>query len=173
MTSRLLTSFSRFADLPVEIQMMIWRHAIQATTGREIILRHTPFPHIPLPVPAVLPRTEITSNAPIPALLHTCHLSRLLSQERWKLSMTSYAGAEKKVYVDVRSDLIYFPDQTLLVLWHRGGEWAELMRFVGVSNLYMLSGWEDVQVGVTFESPVLTLSFSITPQIIVHFRRRV
>lgn len=58
--------------------------------------------------------------------------------------MTSYAGAEKKVYVDVKRDLIYFPDQTLLAMWHRGGEWEELMRFVGGRNLCMLSGWEDV-----------------------------
>lgn len=116
MPSTQLTSSTSFRDVPVEIKIMIWRFAIHAVPGRDIIIHHRPLPYIPLPIPDVLPQTEITSSTPIPAVLHACHLARLLAQEQWMLSLGAHEVAEKKVYVDVTTDSVHFPVQTLLMI---------------------------------------------------------
>lgn len=170
-----LTIFPSFPLLPTEIRIMIWKLAIQAIPGRDILLRYTPTPALPSGL-LVLPkdvRTEITSCTTIPAVLHACPLSRLLSLERWTLCMAGHAAAEKKVYIDATSDSLYFPDQKLLVIWHLVGDWADVVRFVDANNLYVVGKGDSVLVGLSYHSSLLTLSFIIDRYSTTYHRRTI
>ncbi|ELR09958.1 hypothetical protein GMDG_00716 [Pseudogymnoascus destructans 20631-21] len=81
-----------FPNLPVEIQTMIWQHAIHSIPGRDFIIRYSSIPQALQIGPAHGRWTEIISPTwtVIPAVLHTCQLSRLLAQDRWTLDIPSY-----------------------------------------------------------------------------------
>ncbi|OBT89429.1 hypothetical protein VE02_02085 [Pseudogymnoascus sp. 03VT05] len=102
-----LTSFPNFPDLPVEIQAMIWLHAIYFVPGRDFIIRYSSLPQaLQIGRPAQNRWTEIISPTwtTIPALLHACQLSRLLAQDRWTLDMPICTAEGRRVYVDSKTD---------------------------------------------------------------------
>ncbi|OBT70075.1 hypothetical protein VE03_00614 [Pseudogymnoascus sp. 23342-1-I1] len=167
-----------FQLLPTEIRIMIWKLAIQDAPGRNILLRYSPsifatngmsLDEIPFPLFQLSPpvwdlRLSVTSATQIPGVLQTCHLSRLLALERWSLDMATYAGVEKRVYVDLKTDSLYFMNGTFMTIWHRNGAWADLMQFV-YARLYVV---RDADLGdgvqttapayLSYSSPVLTLT---------------
>lgn len=87
------------------------------------------------------------------------------------LSLGAHAAAEKKVYVDVETDSIHFPVQTLLMIWHHDGDWEDLLRFAGRENIHVVGGWHGLNPELTYESPVLSFRYNITPHLVAHFRR--
>lgn len=171
---------------------MIWKHAIRVIPGRHIVLRYTPplisangwslrLNEIPIPlhmltVPQNQLQPEITSCAQIPAVLHACHLSRHLSKERWALSLGGYAAAEKKVYVDVRTDVVYFPNGTILAVWCQMGDWADVLKFVDGWVFVVRNGdlqnaiLNTIPVRFSYRTQMLTLSITIEQGYVVLLR---
>ncbi|OBT89428.1 hypothetical protein VE02_02084 [Pseudogymnoascus sp. 03VT05] len=99
MPSTQLSSFPSFLKLPIEIQIMIWQHAIHSIPGRGILLRYGPNRL----------SSEVLNHTRIPAgVLHACYLTRLLAQERWTLGIPNDASSDKKVYIDVKRDAIFY-----------------------------------------------------------------
>ncbi|OAF58407.1 hypothetical protein VC83_06361 [Pseudogymnoascus destructans] len=87
------------AALPVEIQIMIWQHTIHSIPGRGILQCYGPNRLL----------AEVLNRTMIPAaVLHACYLSRLLARERWTLGIPNDATADKKVYIDVKRDAIFY-----------------------------------------------------------------
>ncbi|OBT93147.1 hypothetical protein VE01_09185 [Pseudogymnoascus verrucosus] len=97
-----------FPDLPIEIQAMIWQHAIHSVPGRDFIIRYSSIPQALQIGPAQMRWTEIISPTwtTIPALLHTCQLSRLLAQDRWTLDMPSDPEDGRMVFVDSKTNWV-------------------------------------------------------------------
>ncbi|KUJ22221.1 uncharacterized protein LY89DRAFT_665110 [Mollisia scopiformis] len=134
----ILTNFHVFLDFPIEIQILIWRAAIQAIQNRIIIWRS--------PV--------------VPPLLHACARSRELfledhRVERW---LTSVFGSET-LFINWEHDIVYFEGRVpgmqewdiaplrddrpvqQLYSWvphfasspQTGGKWLEEIRFMALS----------------------------------------
>lgn len=87
----------------------------------------------------VLP--DISSCAKVPPLLHTCHISRTLSLERWTLSLAATETSEKRVYLDPMTDKLCFPDRELLALWHIARDRAEINFLAAGDNVYLVD-WD-------------------------------
>jgi hypothetical protein len=88
-------TFSRFPDLPKEIQDHIWQFAVDGVDGRVVEIR----------------QERYTSTCPIPALLRTCHDSRHWALKRWKLCFGSSfisPGRPAKIFFDYSSDTMFF-----------------------------------------------------------------
>jgi hypothetical protein len=115
-----LQEFHYFPYLPFEVRVPIWKLAIDAAPGRDVMLRVDPLER---GNPNALEWAEMSSSTEIPALLHTCHLSRSLARHRWQLCMAAYDGDVGKVYVDAETDSIFFP--CLITLWHWQGKGNE------------------------------------------------
>lgn len=88
-------SASFFNDLPPELKDIIWEFAINAIPSRVVALNF------------------FKNQAPIPALLHACSRSRLLSLRRWQLIEEApipwtpeayFAGY--KLFVDFQNDIL-------------------------------------------------------------------
>ncbi|KFY89385.1 hypothetical protein V500_05733 [Pseudogymnoascus sp. VKM F-4518 (FW-2643)] len=118
-----LKEFHYFPYLPYEIRVPIWKLAVDAVPGRGVFLRVDPLAYHEYDSQRW---AEMSSSTEIPALLHTCQLSRMLARERWELCMAAYPGGVKKVYIDVMSDSVCFPSLTLLWHWQRRGDLREV-----------------------------------------------
>ncbi|KAL5345764.1 hypothetical protein ACLOAV_009518 [Pseudogymnoascus australis] len=106
-----LTVFHYFPYLPYEIRVPIWRLAVNAALSRAVVLRIEPLQYSD---PKARVWAKMSSSTTIPALLHTCQLSRILAQTRWELCMAAYEGDVGKVYVDIEHDSIFMPSLTAL-----------------------------------------------------------
>ncbi|OBT77250.1 hypothetical protein VF21_04058 [Pseudogymnoascus sp. 05NY08] len=132
-----LKEFHYFPYLPFEIQVPIWKMAIKAAPGRGIILRVDPLEYRESNSEKW---AEMSSSTEIPALLHVCHLSRMLALEmRWDLCMGAYAGGEERVYLDVDTDSLCFPSLTLLWHWQGRADRREVRRISNHCQVYVLS----------------------------------
>lgn len=97
--------------------------------------------------------------------------------------MGANKSALKKVYVDAKTDSLYFSDQTLIVQWHLMGDLTELDRFAYGENLYSARKRSDlgalnrsalnwINARLEYEGALLTLIIPVDSFIILHYKRR-
>ncbi|OBT70076.1 hypothetical protein VE03_00615 [Pseudogymnoascus sp. 23342-1-I1] len=143
-----LTEFHYFPDLPYEIRVPIWRLAVRAAPGRQVVLRVDPLEYSR---PGARTWAQMSSSTTIPAFLHTCQLSRLLALGRWELCMAAYEGGVKKVYVDIENDSIFMPSLSALWHWQTKGDEREVGRIASQRNVYVVHqgrvrSWSDYEI---------------------------
>ncbi|OTA98427.1 hypothetical protein M426DRAFT_28473 [Hypoxylon sp. CI-4A] len=111
------TSFTKFKELPPELRIKIWQHAMP--NARTVVVKS---PHTK---PAQAPRSleEAMSKSPdqeptwssatqIPALLHVNAEARHEALKHYKLSL-GVGNAQPRIYVDFQRDTIFFGNSEL------------------------------------------------------------
>lgn len=88
---------------------------------------------------------QISSSTQIPALLHTCQLSRILATQRWQLGMRAHVDDPAQVYVDGATDSVCFPSLELMWHWQSNGDWREVQRFSDWGRVYVRTGGDVVE----------------------------
>lgn len=111
-TKKRLTTFPQFSRLSQELQDMIWALSIlprvvplAVTEKRPVNCRkfHSSYPNPPRI------GTNLRSNAPIPALLHVCQVSRAIGLKAYTLTFAT-SNSTPKVYFDFSQDCAYLQD---------------------------------------------------------------
>jgi hypothetical protein len=98
-------SFTSFPLLPLEIQDLIWDHAINSVGPRIVEIRYAV--HKDLPSSHDDGTAVFTSSCPIPGVLHANHRSRERALQRWKLSFARH-GKPAKIFFDFSDDILLF-----------------------------------------------------------------
>ncbi|KUJ12649.1 uncharacterized protein LY89DRAFT_211728 [Mollisia scopiformis] len=135
--------FQKFPEFPLDIQLLVWEHAIQGIPARVVALRRG---------------TELND---IPALLHTCHDSRTLALQRYEWTENK-KGHGRRAYpprmrsyfcfIDYELDSVYLPPlkyslksspslisssaygthlrnlRTIIILWKFSVPWQSLLK---------------------------------------------
>lgn len=102
-----MSSFPQFSLLPTELQTQIWREAILSIDPRTIIIYAESF-FIESPTGAIRTRKVYSPTGP-PSLLHVCHISRMLSIERYSRRFHNSVRC-CYVWVDFETDVVDLGD---------------------------------------------------------------
>jgi hypothetical protein len=86
--------FGLFAQLPQEIQDLVWKSAIDSIGPRVVEIKKRYY-------------NGFTSSCPIPNVLHACRASRQLALKRWKPSLAMKDGPARILF-DSSMDILFF-----------------------------------------------------------------
>jgi hypothetical protein len=157
-TSQSPQSFSRFADLPPELRIKIWQHAMPAP--RTVVVK-SPYGRCRKPdttpksledavVPAVDQAETWKSNTQIPALLHVNSEARHEALKHYKLSL-GVAEHESRIYVDFTRDTLFFGNAELKPecssLWGTTRDMEQVQRLAVVpEGAWRVLRWKKVDL---------------------------
>lgn len=110
-------TFHPFKQLPPELQIDIWQHAVNAVPSRVVNIRRGAAPFIYEPRPqddfgsiSPLESDQYTSSSPIPSVLHACQKSREVASRRWPLAFPRLDNCPK-IFFDFEHDILWVGDQ--------------------------------------------------------------
>lgn len=155
------SNFTNFKDLPPELRIKIWQHAI---TGPRTVIVESPFTRPPKPMPRSLEDalsracTEDTVNedtwwsrTAIPSLLHVNTEARHEALKHYQLSLGA-GTAQPKVYVDFSRDTLFFGHAELKPecsgLWASTKDLQRVRRLAVVpEGSWRVMHWQKVGLG--------------------------
>lgn len=106
-----LCSFTSFTSLPKELQLVVWKFAVQNLAPRTVKLElHLPYGNTPTFAEVNIIGTHLTARlickSQVPFLLHICRDSRELALQRYKLAFQVLLQ-DRPVYFDIDQDTLW------------------------------------------------------------------